>query len=426
MGKYLEILKNKHFRYFVLAYTLLDLGKKLSWVALSWFVYEITGSTYSTGIIITVTTLAPILASIFVGNILDRYNRRTIMIWANSLRGLSLLFIPVMYWFDLLTVSFIAFIMFINGILSVFTSVGAFTILPSFVKKDDLEVANAVSQMSVQTGYLIGPAIGGFLTALFGAPITILINVICFLFASFLYYLISDEAFNKGRKINNSEDSTIMDNVKSFWMETKEGFKFLWSYPVLISIPFITFFFNLTYAPLEPVLSGYVSTTLNSGPEALGTLWTIFAVGSFFGAFLYVKLDKKFTYSIALGSTIFLWGAAATVLGFSPTIYISFIIMFFGGIVYAPYNIIAPTLEQKLVPNEIRGRVIGVIYFISGLSFPLGTYLGGILGDWVGIRETIIISGIATITLGITVMLLKPLRFKEISVLPTKKSEKTG
>ncbi|OWT47741.1 MFS transporter [Bacillus sp. K2I17] len=418
MNKYVKVLKNKYFRRFVIACTLLDLGKKLSWVTLSWFVYQISGSTYITGIIITIASLAPLLSSILVGNILDRYNRRKIMIMTNSLRGILLLLIPSIYWFGVLTIEFISLIMFISGILSVFTSVGTVTILPSFVEKEELETANAVSQMSIQTGYLIGPAVGGFLTAYFGTPLTLAITVLFFFLSSWFYYLISDELFHKGVKMKGKNKKlSIKDNMQIFWEETKEGIKFLRSSPILMAIPFITFFFNLTYAPIELVLSGYVSKVLDSGAETLGSLWTIFAIGSVLGAFLYVKLDKKFMYSMSLGGTIALWGIAVILLGFSPNIPMSFVIMLIGGIVYAPYNIIAPTFEQKLVPNDIRGRVLGVIYLISGLSFPLGTYLGGILGDSVGIRETIILSGIETIVLGVVVVFFKPLRFREVPIL---------
>lgn len=94
MASYIKVLRNKYFTYLVLADTLLDLGKKLSWVTLSWFVYQLTGSTFYTGIIITVTTLAPLLASIFVGPILDRFNRKRIMCNVNLIRGCCILLIP--------------------------------------------------------------------------------------------------------------------------------------------------------------------------------------------------------------------------------------------------------------------------------------------------------------------------------------------
>lgn len=313
--------------------------------------------------------------------------------------------------------------MFLSGLLSIFTSIGVVAILPSFVEKTDLETANAVSQISVQTGYFIGPALGGFLTAIIGAPLTLLINVLFFFLASFLYYLIPNEIFH--RDLNTPKTNSFVSlktSIRNFWQDTKEGVLFLWSFPVLISIPFITLFFNLTYAPMEPVLPAFISSVMQAGSESLGTLWTVFAAGSFLGAMFFVKINKRYTYSFALGGTILLWGIAATVLGFVPNLFWAFIIMFLGGIFYAPYNIIAPTLEQKLIPNHIRGRVLGVIYLISGLSFPLGTYLGGILGEILGIRETMILSGLATMALGVTVMLLKPLKFKEAPVL-TKESD---
>ena len=77
---------------------------------------------------------------------------------------------------------------------------------------------------------------------------------------------------------------------------------------------------------------------------------------------------------------------------------------------YAPYNIVEPTLEQKLVPDEIRGRVLGVLGMIAGVGFPVGTFLGGLLRDWIGASNTVFISGFFTITLGLVVFRNKSLR----------------
>lgn len=97
--------------------------------------------------------------------------------------------------------------------------------------------------------------------------------------------------------------------------------------------------------------------------------------------------------------------------------------MFFGGIVYAPYNIVSPTLRQQLVPNEMRGRVFGVYGLIAGLGFPIGVYAGGLLAELVGVTQTILFSGVLTMILGLVVAAHPILRFKDVNTLDLSQPE---
>lgn len=422
MDIYVQLFKNNNFRKFFIALLALDLGRKLSWVALGWFVLETTGSSASIGLVITAATISPLLSSIFVGGILDRYNRKTVMIAENLIRGLVLSTIPILHWAGALNLPTIVTVVFINGILSSFTSIGADSILPSFIKEDELEAGNAVFTMVGQAGSLIGPAIGGLCSAAIGAPMTILLNVFCFLFASFLYSLIPAAIYHNGMVKASDYQLSIRTKIHKYLGDSKEGFAFIFKYRTLIMIALVTFFFNFFYAPLEAMFPVYVDKILHAGPETLGLIWTFFACGSFLGALLWVKLGKNIAYSFALGSVIMLWGLAPVAFGFITNEKLVYFVMFLGGIVYSPYNIVAPTLRQKLIPNSLRGRVFGVYGLIAGLGFPIGVYLGGLTGEFFGILPTILSSGILTISLGFIVFILPILRFKETNTLAVKDS----
>ncbi len=97
--------------------------------------------------------------------------------------------------------------------------------------------------------------------------------------------------------------------------------------------------------------------------------------------------------------------------------------MFFGGIVYAPFNIVSPTLRQQLVPNTMRGRVFGVYGLIAGIGFPIGVCAGGLLAELVGVTQTILFSGVLTMALGLVVAIHPILRFKDVNALDVPSSE---
>ncbi|MEI5906660.1 MFS transporter [Bacillus spongiae] len=416
MDKYMKLLGNVYFRRFFLASAVLNVGRKLSWIALGWFVYQVTGSTLAIGIVISAATISPLVSSIFVGGILDQYNRRRVMVLENIVRGTLLALIPIFYWFDILSLWVIVLVVFINGMLSSFTTIGTSAILPEFLEKEELETGNAVFMMTGQFGSLVGPALGGFSTALVGAPITLFMNVMCFMVAALLYYRIPHAAYHKGLEQRN-RPIDLKRKWSSFYRDTKEGFQFIFTYKSLVVIALVTFFFNFTYAPLEPMLPVFVNDIINEGAEALGLMWTCFAIGSFIGSLGWIRLNKNIPYSYALGLVIFLWGMVPTSFGFLSNILVIYIMMFLGGVVYAPYNIISPTLKQRLVPNTIRGRVFGVYGLIAGLGFPIGVYVGGYIAEYIGVVNTIIASGIMTMLLGLVVGLHPLLRMNEVNTL---------
>lgn len=213
-------------RHFILAHMILDLGKKLSWVALGWFVYQVTGSSLSIGIVISAATISPVLSSVLVGGMLDRLNRRRVMVLDNLVSASILALIPLLYWIDGLTLAVIVAVVFINGLLSSFTDVGSRSILPSFVEKEELESTNGINNMTSQVGYLLGPAIGGLSTGIFGAPMTVFFNVLCYVAAAFLFFLIPSEAYHRGMKSPGKELSSNRE-IGSFFMETREGFRLI-------------------------------------------------------------------------------------------------------------------------------------------------------------------------------------------------------
>ncbi|TDQ40785.1 MFS transporter [Aureibacillus halotolerans] len=243
MNVYIQLLKNTYFRHFFVALTLLNMGRKLTWVALGWFVYQTTGSLVSIGIVITASTVAPLLSSVLVGGVLDQYNRRSIMIVENGLRGVFLSLIPILHWLDLLNLPIIVAIIFVKGFLSSFTTIGVTSILPSFLRKEDLEPGNAVLSMTGQMGSLIGPAIGGISTAMLGAPLTLLINVICFFIAAVLYFLIPTEVYHKGME-RRPIDPSFRRNLVNYGRDVKDGLRFILKYRVLMMIALVTFVFN--------------------------------------------------------------------------------------------------------------------------------------------------------------------------------------
>jgi predicted MFS family arabinose efflux permease len=78
-----------------------------------------------------------------------------------------------------------------------------------------------------------------------------------------------------------------------------------------------------------------------------------------------------------------------------------------GGLVYAPYNVVATTWQQRLVPDHLRGNVFGVFQSVTSSGLPIGQLVGGLAITAIGAGNTIVLGGAATIILGLVVVSLR-------------------
>ena len=183
-----KILKNKTFLLFFMGNIISLIGFGFNMIAVSWLVIDSTGSEYTLGKIIAISTLPGLIVSIFTGFIIDKFNRKHILICLDLLRLLVIITFLFFISSDNFEVKFLYPLVFFMGIFnSVFWSTAqAFT--QEIINEKDYFNANKLLSASYQIGSIVGAGIGGIIVHFFDPFFTLSINAIAYFISAFLIF----------------------------------------------------------------------------------------------------------------------------------------------------------------------------------------------------------------------------------------------
>lgn len=347
----------------------------------------------------------PFLAlGLLAGAWADRFVRRPILILTDLGRFILLGSVPVMSALGCLNIEYLYFIGLSTGILNVFFDVSCQSFLPSLVRRDQLMEGNNLLSISESAALLIGPGIAGCLIELVSAQEAIAFDAFSFLTSAVLLGLI--------RTPEKIQSSTRRTNI---WSEIGEGLRYVWKNPLLRAIALSTSTYNLFYNISMSVYVIHVTRNLGIEPNVLGMLLALGGIGTLLGSLTV----QKITNTIGIGSTLI----GATIIGGIGAIFIPLsssleafaapmlvIAGFLEGLCDVVYNINEATLRQAVCPEYLQGRTSASLRWLYWGIFPIGSLLGGLMGETIGVRNTLWIGASGTL-LATAWVFLSPIRW---------------
>jgi MFS family permease len=338
----------------------------------------------------TVEFLPFILFTLPAGVWFDRLRRRPILIAGDLGRAVLLATIPIAYFADVLTLGQLFVVGFLVGVCTVFFDVAYMSYLPSLVERTAIIEGNSKLQVSQSAAQISGPGFAGLLIEIFTAPYAVLVDALSFLgSAAFLVRIRTPE--ESPRPAMTGADKS------SIWTELKEGLRFVLGNPNLRAQAGCTatsnFFFNVAFA----IIVVFFVRELGLSPGLIGLVFSVSAVGSLVGAFTSRRISERFGIGVTTIGVTILQGPAILLTAFAPAsqplpfLIAGGLIIGFGVVVY---NITQVSYRQAICPPQLQGRMNSVMRFLVWGTIPLGSLIGGALGTWVGLRETIVIGAI--------------------------------
>jgi Na+/melibiose symporter-like transporter len=279
---------------------------------------------------------------------------------------------------------------FLVGVCTVFFDVAYQSYLPSLVKRDQIIDGNSKLEISRSAAQVGGPGFGGALVELFTAPYAVLVDAVSFL-GSGLFVV----------RIHKHEDrapSVSEGERPSMWTELKEGLRFVLSNPNLRAQAGCTgtsnFFSNVAFA----IFLVFAVRELGLSPGVIGLVFSVGSAGSLLAAFSAIRVSRRLGIGPTTIAAGLLWGPTIFLVAFAPAgnaaIPFIAVAVFVGGLSIVTYNIVQVSYRQAICPPRLQGRMNSVMRFIVWGTIPVGALVGGALGSWVGLRETIAIGGI--------------------------------
>ena len=374
------------------AETISQIGSQVDDLAIGFVAILVLDATAFEVAVVGVLNFLPfILFTLPAGVWVDRLRRRPILILGDFGRAALLATIPIAYVADALTLWQLYVVVFLTGVCTVFFDVAYQSYLPSLVERDQIIDGNSKLEISRSAAQVSGPGLAGLLVEIVTAPYAVLVDAVSFL-GSGLFLL----------GIRKHEDAPVRETVDgrktSLWTELKEGLRFVLGNPNLRAQAGCTgtsnFFSNVAFA----IILVYLVRDLELSAAVIGIVLSIGSVGSFAAAFSAMRLSKRFGIGPTTIATGMLWGPSTLLIALAPVgdAAIPFLVaaVIIGGFSIVAYNIIQVSYRQAICPPRLQGRMNSVMRFLVWGTIPIGALVGGALGTWVGLRETIVIGGI--------------------------------
>jgi MFS family permease len=374
--------KNPDFRRFWLGQLISQLGDRVHTLAVIWLVYSWTNSGSTVGLVLIASTLPAFIVSPIAGNILDKYDRKRIMILCDLFRSALVLTLFVLAFLDLLNLTIILAATTLISLGAAFFNPATMSLMPSVVKQNELVHANAFFQLSVNASSAVGFMIGSGLIATIGIPAAFAINGISFLFSAYFLTLITYK-----------QDTVPKQN--SFWKDFSEGWTVTKGIPLIRKLLGPIIVINFFFSSLFVLIPVFAEGVFNKGSAGLGIMMSSFTLGMFAGALMLSGKGLRIRISYLVVSNLFFIGMAFMIMGVFKQYYLFIMMLFLVGIALNLSNIALMALFQMIVPNEIRGKVFGLLTSASVSSQPISYGLMGLITDIVSPSAILISCSIA-------------------------------
>lgn len=377
-------------------------GTWMQQIAMSWLVYELTGSVLLLATITFVAQIPILIATPFMSVFVDRFDRHKILLFTQSLSALQALLLAWLTLSGLVEVWHLLALSLFIGLINALDNPTRQAFYPSLVPKENLSNAIALNSAVINGSRLFGPALGGVLIGLVGEGLCFLINGISYLGVIIALLAMQLPAHKAKRQ------------QQHLWYDLQEGFRYVSRHIPIRTLLLLMSAISFFGLPLMTFLPAYVKDILNGGSELLGILLSCIGIGSFSAA-IYLAARKSV---IGLAKVIML---AALILGVT-LVALSFInLPWLAALVCIPagFSIIITvasinTLLQTLSDEDKRGRVMGYLAMTFTGIAPIGSMILGFIEKYTGLPLIILLSGIACLLAGGIFEYYRPRIFRHV------------
>lgn len=382
------------------------LGNWIYLVALNILILDLTGSAAAVAGIYIIGPVARIMTSFFAGSIIDRSNKRKIMITSDIIRGLLVCFVPFMG-----SIGVIYTILFISNIAGAFFGPSSTYYITKFVSDHDKKQFNAWLGMMSSGAFLLGPALGGVLLSSFGITWTIMVNGLTFFVCALTISLlpsIQEVQENIRQNLTLRVLADDYNKVRSFIKTNRSFFTIYLIFQSLLMVGFA----------LDSQEVTFLKQNLNLSDQTYGLIISIAGVGSLVGASVAAGLAKKISLKAYISLGLFLTMFCYTAFYTSYNLWMALVAFICLGFFMAFSNAGYETFYQKNVPAELMGRFGSLASIYQNVIQIVFTFLLGVCAELFTLQQSAIgfgmLSTICTLALIVIVYSQKSARlFKE-------------
>lgn len=324
----------------------------------------------------TLYALVRLFVALPIGVVVDRIDRRKLMIAANLLRGLTLLAFGFFLHFGITSLVMLYATMAIVATLESTADNAAVALLPSLVAKDRLDSANGkIAAAQLVADEFIGPPLGGFLLGIAAAAPVFAMGGLWAVAG-----LVAIALPIRSRTPNHRGAASIASAPKSIFGEALEGIIWLTRHRLIGGLAIIGALACIGYMLTFSILVLFAQEELGLNAASYGLLLACSALGGLLGSAIASKIRMQLGYKWTLAAVLLLGALSLGGLAISTNPFLSGIFLSTYILHAVVWNICATSLRQQFVPDEMLGRVGGATRVLGLLGLAAGSYAGGLLG----------------------------------------------
>lgn len=396
-------LRLSEFRYWLASSVFSTLANRALAVAIGYQIYELTRDPLALGILGLVEAIPAVGLSLFGGHFADRHDRRAIVLITRAVSVLAALALATISLnAQALGVAALYAVIFIAGIARGFAdpAVSAFEaqVVPRALYVNAATWSGSVGQATA----ILGPTLGGFVYAFFGAANTYL------MIASFLALAWLCMALIASKPMPPPTEG------ESIWQSIKVGVSYVFHHQILVGSMALDLFAVL-FGGAIALLPIFASDILQVGPQGLGLLVAAPSVGALI-AMLWstryppIKHAGKILFGVVAG-----FGISIIVFALSRNFLLSLFALALSGMFDGISMVIRETILRLYSPEHLRGRIAAVQWVFIGSSNEIGAFESGVAARVLGVAPAVWLGGIVTlIVVGVTFVLAPQLRAMDL------------
>ncbi|MBI4331989.1 MAG: MFS transporter [Chloroflexi bacterium] len=395
-----DALSNKNFRQLWLGQIGTGMGVWMDQVARGWLVYEMTHSPLQLGLVTAFRGLPMLLLTLPAGVIADRYPRRMQLMVVAIFNAVVSFILATLVATGRVELWHVYVTAFLAGCTHAFQGPARLTLTNDLVSQDKLMNSMALNSAAMNVSRGIGPAASGLLITFFGVAGSYYAEVALYATAALLTARIrvpaaSEDALRRRAKAGGS-----------FLTSTSEALHYVVTNRLMLGLMVLALAPMVVAMPFTSLFPIFAVDILEVGATGQGLLLSSLGVGAFSGALGVASMGGNPKGRLMLLAAA-AFGVALVFFGRSPWMWFSMLSSFTAGVANTFFTAQSHTVVLMTAPDHMRGRVISV-YMIDRALTPVGTALAGVLANYLGGPNAVVVMGLTCISLAAAVALLVP------------------
>ena len=355
------------------------LGSAASSIIYPLLILALTHSPEAAGIAGALRAIPYLVLSLPVGALIDRWDRKRVMILCDVGRALTAASIPVAMGLGVLTLWQIYVATLIEGSLFVLFNIAEVAALPRIVPAIHLPQAAAQNEAGFGVANIVGPSFGTMLYQAFGRAVPFIADAVS--------YLVSVASLLRIRTPFRAAPSPARRDLH---VEIVEGLRWVWRHPLIRYMAVLTGGLNLINAAF-PLIVIVLAKHLGAGDGEIGVIFSIGGIGGVIGSLVGGQIQRRFTFGQVIITVVWLEALLFPLYAIAPSYLLLGVIAGLIFVLGPVYNVVQFSYRLSIIPDELQGRVNSTFRLLAFGFMPVGAWMSGVLIERFGTRSAVLL-----------------------------------